>query len=250
VTKSNLEDLSTDDNVRSRSFLATFRDISFVLTIYLYVLGFTYYYYFLTLIGLPVNLTDIPIYQFIGYAYIVLTYYGLVIVIAMIAMIVFGIAWICIRKQVDRNCRIRQTLRLWRQEVAVVTALLLFILTFGLSDSAAVGQMKCATQTGAFPRYLIRPPGFEVPSKRIRFTEQKGGSSQEPPYLAVANHAGSFFFLGETKEVYLVMILRPLSDISKRSVLSRYYGNVVSFSKASVSNYWVESYAQDNVSCR
>lgn len=224
-----------------RSVVANFRDISFLIAIYLYVIGFTYYYYFSSLVGVPIDFTDVPIYEFIGYAYVVVTFYWLAIVLALI---ILAGGWFALRQAAVKNRRVRRLMRRWRFELVLITVVAMFIFIFLMSNNAALHQVREASDTGTWPSYWVPPPGYTTYRHRVSFS-LKPDARGIAAYVQTANASGGLTLLATTKDGYLVMVLKP---ICRAVSLSQYYGSVAFIAKDSTSYYTVsEDYPRHRV---
>jgi hypothetical protein len=82
-----------------RSSLAMVRDIAFIVAVYAYSTGFTYYYFWRLLLGIPVTVADEPVFHIFVYAFQVFHIYW----IGILGCIIGGL------KESETNCRQRST---------------------------------------------------------------------------------------------------------------------------------------------
>jgi hypothetical protein len=75
-----------------RASLAMVRDIAFVVAVYVYFTGFTYYYYWRLLLGIPVAVADEPVFHIFVYAFQVFRIYWAGILGCIVAGVLLWVA--------------------------------------------------------------------------------------------------------------------------------------------------------------
>jgi hypothetical protein len=147
---------NSEQSESGKSPLSIVRDIGFVALVIAYLSGFTYYYALMTDFGLPITLTDVPVYQFVVYAYVVYSSTRTILIIVAAAAVAIALTFLT--EWLDR--------RYFSGPVLALLELLGELFERGRTEGLPLGPLKMSEGDARFLERAIS--SFTVSIKALR----------------------------------------------------------------------------------
>lgn len=215
--KESEKELEVEVEQRDINYLASARDIAFVMAVFLYYMGWIYIYFYNYEFGLPIKLADLNFYNLLIYSSNVFIYsynYGKIYLLLIIAIVLLFILWKRIGKIAYR--------------FLPLVVLLLFPFIFAVTKYIAQKTAKQAIMEPAV--YLKRiqfvfnnTVGEDLKTKQITDSLSKA-NDDEMRYVLYQNSICNFRLVAVTDNEYIVFAPgEPLTEKNYAAAVNKVY---------------------------